>query len=244
MHFSETAPQPRFDPGFARGRRLKRGVNRARHPVTDAKIRQAGSGEVDVLLRLVRECIEGMRGRGIDQWDDVYPDRATLERDIDEATAFVAMLQGVPVGMAVLNERQEPEYADVPWLYGGRPAVIHRLMVSPAAEGTGIARALMARPGLLLLDEPATGLDIGGREQLLHSLARLCESEPALATVLVTHHLEELPASLTHALLLRDGRALAAGPAADVLTSEGLSACFNYPVTVTRHGGRWTSVAG
>ena len=144
MHFSETAPQPCFDPGFARGRRLKRGVNRARHPVTDAKIRQAGSGEIDLLLRLVRECIEGMRGRGIDQWDDVYPDRATLERDIDEATAFVAMLQGVPVGMAVLNERQEPEYADVPWLCGGRPAVIHRLMVSPTAEGTGIARALMA----------------------------------------------------------------------------------------------------
>jgi ribosomal protein S18 acetylase RimI-like enzyme len=112
--------------------------------VTDAKIRQADSGEIDLLLRLVRECIEGMRGRGIDQWDDVYPDRATLERDIDEATAFVAMLQGVPVGMAVLNERQEPEYADVPWLYGGRPAVIHRLMVSPAAEGIGIARALMA----------------------------------------------------------------------------------------------------
>ena len=88
--------------------------------MTDTKIRQAGSGEIDVLLRLVRECIEGMRGRGIDQWDDVYPDRATLERDIDEATAFVAMLQGVPVGMVVLNERQESEYADVPWLYGGR----------------------------------------------------------------------------------------------------------------------------
>ena len=112
--------------------------------MTDTEIRQASSGELDVLLELLRECIEGMRRRGIDQWDNVYPDRATVERDIDEATAFVATRQGVPVGMAVLNERQEPEYADVPWLYVGRPAVIHRLMVSPTAEGTGIARALMA----------------------------------------------------------------------------------------------------
>jgi ribosomal protein S18 acetylase RimI-like enzyme len=112
--------------------------------VTDAEIRKASSGDLDVLLGLVRECIEVMRRRGIDQWDDVYPDRATVERDVDEATAFVATLQDVPVGMAVLNERQEPEYADVPWLYVGRPAVIHRLMVSPTVEGTGIARALMA----------------------------------------------------------------------------------------------------
>lgn len=112
--------------------------------MTNANIRQARSGELELLLRLVRECIEGLRGRGIDQWDDVYPDRATLEQDIDEAAAFVAILQGVPVGMAVLNERQEPEYADVPWLFGERPAVIHRLMVSPTAEGAGIARALMA----------------------------------------------------------------------------------------------------
>ena len=122
----------------------------------DPEIRQASSGELDVLLGLVRACVEGMRRRGIDQWDDAYPDRGTVERDIDEATAFVATLQGVPVGMAVLNERQEPEYADVPWLYVGRPAVIHRLMVSPTAEGTGIARALMAhmeaRAGMLGFD--------------------------------------------------------------------------------------------
>lgn len=112
--------------------------------MTQVEIRQADSQDLESLCELLRECIEGMRRDGIDQWDDIYPDRATLERDIDEATAFVAMLQGVPVGMAVLNDRQEPEYADVPWLYGGHPAVIHRIMVSPAVEGTGIARELMA----------------------------------------------------------------------------------------------------
>jgi ribosomal protein S18 acetylase RimI-like enzyme len=110
----------------------------------NAEIRQASPGELDALMALVRDCIAGMRRRGIDQWDDVYPDRAIIERDLDEGAAFVATLREGPVGMAVLNQRQDPEYADVDWLYGGRPAVIHRLMVSPKQEGRGIARALMA----------------------------------------------------------------------------------------------------
>lgn len=66
---------------------------------------------------------------------------------------------------------------------------------------------------------------------------------PGLATVLVTHHLEELPASTTHALLLRGGRILAAGPAAEVLTSELASACFGHPVSISRNAGRWAAVA-
>ena len=107
-----------------------------------------------------------------------------------------------------------------------------------------IARALMAQPRLLLLDEPAAGLDVAGREQLLASLDELREQQPGLATVLVTHHLEELPASTSHALLLRDGQMLAAGPAPDVLTTELASACFGYPIEITRHAGRWAAVAG
>ena len=87
----------------------------------------------------------------------------------------------------------------------------------------------MARPQLLLLDEPAAGLDVAGREQLLVSVDELRARQPGLATVLVTHHLEELPASTTHALLLRAGQVLAAGAAADVLTSELASACFGHP---------------
>jgi iron complex transport system ATP-binding protein len=102
-----------------------------------------------------------------------------------------------------------------------------------------IARALMAQPRLLLLDEPAAGLDVAGREQLLTSLEELRQLQPGLATVMVTHHLEELPASTTHALLLRGGRVVAAGEADSVLTSELVSDCFNYPVAVTSLAGRW-----
>jgi iron complex transport system ATP-binding protein len=107
-----------------------------------------------------------------------------------------------------------------------------------------IARALMAQPRLLLLDEPAAGLDVAGREQLLASMDELREREPGLATVLVTHHLEELPASTTHALLLRGGQMLAAGPVAEVLTTVLASACFGHPVTIARRSGRWAAIAG
>ncbi|POX56542.1 ABC transporter ATP-binding protein [Streptomyces sp. Ru71] len=105
---------------------------------------------------------------------------------------------------------------------------------------TLIARALMPEPRLLLLDEPATGLDLPGREQLIESLDALRREHPRLATVLVTHHLEELPGHTTHALLLRDGRALAQGPAADVLTGDQLGKCFDLPLELERHGGRWS----
>ncbi|MGB6455118.1 MAG: ATP-binding cassette domain-containing protein [Streptosporangiaceae bacterium] len=107
-----------------------------------------------------------------------------------------------------------------------------------------IARALLAQPQLLLLDEPAAGLDVAGREQLLASLDDLRQREPGLATVLVTHQLEELPASTTHALLLRSGRMVAAGGVGEVLTTELASACFGHPVTVTAHDGRWAAVSG
>jgi len=109
---------------------------------------------------------------------------------------------------------------------------------------TLIARALMAQPRLLLLDEPAAGLDVAGREQLVTSMDDLRQRLPGLATVLVTHHLEELPASTTHALLLRAGRVVAAGLVTDVLTTELTSACFGHPVTVSRHAGRWSAISG
>jgi iron complex transport system ATP-binding protein len=106
-----------------------------------------------------------------------------------------------------------------------------------------IARALMPSPRLLLLDEPATGLDLAAREQLLTSLDALRREHPPLATVLVTHHLEELPASTTHALLLREGECMAMGPVSDVLTTDQVSKCFDHPVRITRAGGRWSARA-
>ena len=104
-----------------------------------------------------------------------------------------------------------------------------------------IARALMTDPELLLLDEPAAGLDLGGREDLVSTLSVLAMDELSPATVLVSHHVEEIPPGITHCLLLSGGRIVAAGPIAETLTDENLSATFDLPLTVTTDGGRWSA---
>ncbi|MGW0007610.1 ABC transporter ATP-binding protein [Nocardia grenadensis] len=106
---------------------------------------------------------------------------------------------------------------------------------------TLIARALITAPRLLLLDEPTTGLDVAAREQLLHTIDALDRAYPELASVLVTHHLEELPTTTGHALLIANGRTVAAGPAAETITTTNISAAFDHPVQVTREGGRWSA---
>jgi iron complex transport system ATP-binding protein len=106
-----------------------------------------------------------------------------------------------------------------------------------------IARALMPEPALLLLDEPATGLDLAARERLLTGLDTLRASHPQLASVLVTHHLEEIPASTTHAVLLRGGEVYAQGAMSEVVNSELISGCFDHPVQITNAGGRWSARA-
>lgn len=104
-----------------------------------------------------------------------------------------------------------------------------------------IARALVAEPGLLLFDEPTTGLDVAAREQLLATIAALDHTHPEVASILVTHHLEELPTTTTHALLIADGREVVSGPAAEAITTETVSAAFDHPVEVRYEGGRWTA---
>jgi iron complex transport system ATP-binding protein len=106
-----------------------------------------------------------------------------------------------------------------------------------------IARALIPDPRLLLLDEPSTGLDIAAREQLLETIDLLEHTHPEVAMVLVTHHLEELPSTTTHALLLAHGRVVTAGPIRDVLTSEHVTAAFEHPIEVHYHDGRWSARA-
>ncbi len=104
-----------------------------------------------------------------------------------------------------------------------------------------VARALMTDPELLLLDEPAAGLDLGGREDLVSTLAVLAQDPDAPATVLVSHHVEEIPPGFTHALLLRQGAVVAAGPLEDVLTREHLSATFGMPLDLRHEDDRWAA---
>ena len=104
-----------------------------------------------------------------------------------------------------------------------------------------IARALMADPELLLLDEPAAGLDLGGREDLVSTLSVLATDPSSPATVLVSHHVEEIPPGFTHALLLRRGRVVAAGPVAVVVTEANLAATFGMPLALRHEDGRWSA---
>ena len=104
-----------------------------------------------------------------------------------------------------------------------------------------IARALMTDPELLLLDEPAAGLDLGGREDLVSTLSSLALDEMSPATVLVSHHVEEIPPGFTHGLLLREGRVVAAGPLEEVLTEEVISATFGMPLQLSHVDDRWAA---
>ncbi|MEU0539284.1 ABC transporter ATP-binding protein [Nocardia sp. NPDC005978] len=102
-----------------------------------------------------------------------------------------------------------------------------------------IARALMTDPELLLLDEPAAGLDLGGREELVERLGDLAADPDAPATVLVTHHVEEIPPGFTHAMLLNEGDVVSQGLLEDVLTAENLSEAFRQSIALDRIEGRY-----
>jgi iron complex transport system ATP-binding protein len=149
-------------------------------------------------------------------------------------------------------------------LLGERVTPAHRERVDELLETTGIAqlrasrlgdcshgertraliaRALVSRPRLLLLDEPGAGLDFEGRETVLAALAALAVAEPTLTTVTTTHHVEELAPTTTHALLLRAGRVVAAGRTGEVLTATALTECFGLPIHIAQTNGRWSAVA-
>jgi iron complex transport system ATP-binding protein len=102
-----------------------------------------------------------------------------------------------------------------------------------------ISRALMADPEVLLLDEPAAGLDLGGREDILQRITSYTSDENAPATIIVTHHIEEIPAGTTHALLLKDGQSRFAGPINEVLTEETINEVFGVHISLTFNGRRY-----
>ena len=209
-----------------------------------AGMRHPSRGEVGILgetvgrvdLRTLRERIG-------------HVDVKTEEAFAPRRTALDVVLTGATGTIQVLDERIEPadweRAAQLLEQFGCATVSGHGFASCSQGERRRIllARALMRRPPLLLLDEPADGLDLPGREALLAALALLAGEQPAPAVVLVTHHLEELPTTITHALLLADGRASACGPAPEVLADEPLSACFGVPVSVSRADGRWTARA-
>lgn len=106
-----------------------------------------------------------------------------------------------------------------------------------------LARTLMTAPGLLLLDEPTAGLDLGGREELVAALASLAADGEQPPIVLVTHHVDEIPPGFSHAMLLRAGRIFAAGSLHDVITADHLSECFDLPLRLEEREGRFTAWA-
>jgi GNAT superfamily N-acetyltransferase len=111
--------------------------------VVTIAIRLAGDADLPSVVRILRDCVTGMRAAGIEQWDDIYPTDRDLSHDIGARSMWVACAADESVtGLVVLNESEAPEYRTVPWT-SCRPLVVHRLMVAPRHEGCGIAHALM-----------------------------------------------------------------------------------------------------
>ena len=106
-----------------------------------------------------------------------------------------------------------------------------------------IARAVMADPEMLLLDEPGSSLDLGARERLIQMLSGFAQSEYSPAMILVTHHVEEIPPGFTHLMLIADGKVQAAGPITETLTAENLERTFDLPLVLTESNGRYNATA-
>ncbi|WP_371775498.1 ABC transporter ATP-binding protein [Streptomyces sp. NBC_01438] len=206
-------------------------------------LRHPTRGTVEVLGRtLGRVDLRELRTL-LGHVDPRHPLRSPLPVKDVVLTGLTNSIEPVPRWSAGPEQRERAERLLKMLGMGGKEGSRWPALSQGERGRTLIARALMPEPRLLLLDEPATGLDLAAREQLLDSLDALREEHPELATVLVTHHLEELPASTSHAMLLRGGRCLASGAADEVLTTEQVSDCFGHPVRISRTDGRWAARA-
>lgn len=201
---------------------------------------QPSEGRVEVLghrlgrvdIRLLRERIG-------------FVDAGTSRALSGKRTALETVMTGAFSSIALQRQRLEPEHgqrARQLLAMLGTEALLERAF-EDCSQGERqrilIARALMADPEMLLLDEPSVGLDLPSREELIEALGSLATDRPDVTTVSVTHHLEEIPPSCSHALLLRSGKVVARGPVEEVLGSDAISTCFGVPVEATRHRGRW-----
>ena len=186
----------------------------------DMRALRSRIGRVDPSMRMLewltaREVVlTGLRNIVWPRWDD------WTDADIDHANALLTL-----VGCRDFADREVNTLS-----HGERQRI-------------RIARALVARPDLLLLDEPATGLDFPAREALLSSLDTLASTRPELPTIMVSHHLEDLPSSVSHVLLLREGRVLSSGPVRDMLRGELISECFGFAIDVHELNDRWAARA-
>lgn len=154
----------------------------------------------------------------------------------------------ISAGYAILGRWRE-EYADMD--FGRAFEILDQVGARHLAERTWgtlsegekkrviLARALMSNPELLILDEPSAGMDLGGREDLVGYLGDLAMDPDAPAIVMITHHVEEIPAGFTHAMILDEGKVVAQGFIDNVLTSEHLSQAFGQPIQVSRIDGRY-----
>ena len=158
------------------------------------------------------EVVLSARHGALEPWWHTYSDDERAEASGLLAAAGFAAITDRPFGVLSEGERQQ----------------------------VLLARSLMARPDLLLLDEPAAGLDVGGRERLVGRLGQLAGSPAAPPAVMITHHVEEIPVGATHLLLLREGRVVAAGPLYDTLRDDALSATFGLGLRLGHDAGRWT----
>ena len=201
------------------------------------------SGTVRVLgEQLGRVELQALR-RAIGHVNPRHPLRSPLAvRDI-VLTGLTGTIETAPRWRPAADEASRADDLIAALGLGGKAGARWNVLSQGERGRVLIARALICEPRLLLLDEPSTGLDIAAREQLLETVDLLSETHPEVASVLVTHHLEELPSSTTHALLLAGGRVVAAGPAAQALTSGHVSAAFDHPIVVGFAGGRWTARA-
>jgi iron complex transport system ATP-binding protein len=176
------------------------------------------SGSVTRQLRAdlpARDVVVSGRFGALETWWNRYTDEDWRRADHLLAEAGVGAISGRAFGVISEGERQQ----------------------------VLLARALMGQPELLLLDEPAAGLDLGARERLVARLGALAVDPVCPTLVLVTHHCEEIPPGFTHAALIRQGAMVASGPLEEIVTSELVSACFDLAVAVGRDDGRWWSRA-
>jgi iron complex transport system ATP-binding protein len=203
------------------------------------------TGTVEVLGRRLgsvdKRELRAMLGSVPDRMAERFDRRATVEEVVLSGAEGVVVLRPERLGPAD-RERGERLLGDL-----GLERLRARAFATCSRgerQRALIARALMPAPRLLVLDEAAAGLDLPGRETTIRALEGLARSAPSLASVSVSHHLEELPATTSHALLLAGGRVVAAGPVAETLTREAMAACFGIPVRVERRGGRFAAWTG